>query len=454
MHHIIATATLCVLSVLPSLACTSFIVSGKATKSGRPMIFKNRDTGNLDNCMVTVKGERYRFMGVAAAKDSANTEIWSGHNEAGFAIMNTAAYNLNGDTEFEVETEGMLMRQALALCATLKDFEALLDTTSLRNNNANFGVIDAQGGCAYYEVGLHRWTKFDANDPNVAPYGFLIRTNHAYSGDRTMDLGTERYLAINKFMTQQAFAGCFDAPSLIRTVPRILTHGLTNVNILDLAPEDNTVPRFANFVDFIPRFSTSCAQLIEGVSKNEDPSHTVAWTIIGSPLATVAMPLLLLPNDNLPETVGRGTTGGSALCRYGLKLKERLFPLRTKTRSSYIDVAQLVNRKGNGILQLIRPIEDELMDKGTALVNNLRNEKEGNKKEGNKKDVYKAFADYYSWADGVIKEQYEKGDIKVKRKKSKKVKKRLTPFKGKKVKKADAGKGGNEKGEIRVAVFK
>ena len=395
MHHIIATATLCVLSVLPSLACTSFIVSGKATKSGRPMIFKNRDTGNLDNCMVTVKGERYRFMGVAAAKDSANTEIWSGHNETGFAIMNTAAYNLNGDTEFEVETEGMLMRQALALCATLKDFEALLDTTSLRNNNANFGVIDAQGGCAYYEVGLHKWTKFDANDPNVAPYGFLIRTNHAYSGDRTMDLGTERYLAINKFMTQQAFAGCFDAPSLIRTVPRILTHGLTNVNIIDLAPEDNTMQRFANFIDFIPRFSTSCAQLIEGVSKEEDPSHTVAWTIIGSPLATVAMPLVA----NL------GTV---------------LFPLRTKTRSSYIDVAQLVNRKGNGILQLIRPIEDELMDKGTALVNDLRNEKEGNekggnKKNGNEKNVYKAFADYYSWADGVIKEQYEKGVLKVKK---------------------------------------
>ena len=172
---------------------------------------------------------------------------------------------------------------------------------------------------------------------------------------------------------------------------------------------------FANFVDFFPRFSTSCAQLIEGVSKNEDPSHTVACTIIGSPLVTVAMPLLLLPNDNLPETVGRGTTGGSTLCRFGLKLKELLFPLRTKTRSSYIDVAQLVNRKGNGILQLIRPIEDELMDKGTALVNNLRNEKEGNKKEGNKKDVYKAFADYYSWADGVIKEQYEKGFLKVKK---------------------------------------
>lgn len=179
MRHIIAVAMVWLLAVGQTLACTSFIVSGRVTKSGRPMIFKNRDTGNLDNCMVAMQGERYRFMGVAAAKDTVNAEIWSGHNEAGFAIMNTAAYNLNGDTEFEVETEGMLMRQALALCATLNDFEALLDTTSLRNNNANFGVIDAQGGCAYYEVGLHRWTKYDADDPNVAPYGFLIRTNHA-----------------------------------------------------------------------------------------------------------------------------------------------------------------------------------------------------------------------------------------------------------------------------------
>lgn len=395
----LTAALLWLASLAPATACTSLIVSGKATKSGRPMIFKNRDTGNLDNCMVTARGERYRFMGVAAAKDSADSEIWSGHNEAGFAIMNTAAYNLNGDAEFEVETEGMLMRQALSLCASLKDFETLLDTTSLRNNNANFGVIDAQGGCAYYEVGLHRWTKFDANDPNTAPYGFIIRTNHAYSGDRSMDLGTERYMAINRFMTQQGFAGGFDAPSLIRAVPRLLTHGLTNVNILDLAPEDDAVPRFANFVDFIPRFSTSCAQLIEGVAKGESAQHTVAWTIIGSPLATVAMPLVILPSGKLPETVGRGTTGGSVLCRYGLKLKERLFPLRTKTRSNYIDVAQLVNRRGTGILQLIRPVEDELMGCGTDVVEEMRKKADG--------VSAKAFEEYYKFADGLITKEYK-----------------------------------------------
>ena len=397
-RFLLAAALLWAAAFVPARACTSFIISGKATDNGRPVIFKNRDTGNLDNCIVTVKGSRYRFTGVAAAGDTANHEIWSGHNEAGFAVMNTAAYNLNGDTEFEVETEGMLMRQALSLCATLADFEQLLDTTSLRNNNANFGVMDAQGGCAYYEVGEKRWTKFDANDPKVAPYGFLIRTNHAYSGDRSMDLGTERYLAISQYMTRQGFAGGFNAQRLIRTVPRILTHGLTGDNLLDKAPADGLTPRFACFVDFIPRFSTSCAQLIEGVAKGESPQHTVAWTIIGSPLATVAMPLLLTASGHMPGVVTRGKDGGSLLCRYGLKLKKRLFPLRTKTRANYIDVAQLVNSRQTGILQLIRPVEDELMKRGAALVSHMRQDD---------KNTDKAYADYCRWADAFVREQYQ-----------------------------------------------
>ena len=385
-------------AAIEAAACTSFIISGKATKSGRPIIFKNRDTGNLDNCIVQRQGTRFRFEGVAAANDSLQQEVWSGHNEAGFAIINTAAYNLNGDTEFEVETEGMLMQQALSLCATLHDFETLLDTTSLRNNNANFGVLDAQGGCAYYEVGEKRWTKFDANDPAVAPYGFLVRTNHAYTGDRSMDLGTERYLAISQYMTRQGFAGGFDAQQLIRQVPRLLVHGLTGVDLHDLAPADAHTPRFAHFIDFIPRFSTSCAQLIEGVKEGESPSHTVAWTIIGHPLASVAMPLVLTPSGRLPTTVQRGQDGGSLLCRWGLRLKERLFPLRTKTRANYIDVAQLLNHAGTGILQQITPIEDELMRRGADVVRQMRADAKGL--------PTKALEQFYQEADHIVTTQF------------------------------------------------
>ena len=76
MRHIIAVAMVWLLAVGQTLACTSFIVSGRVTKSGRPMIFRNRDTGNLDNCMVAMQGERYRFMGVAAAKDTLCAKRW------------------------------------------------------------------------------------------------------------------------------------------------------------------------------------------------------------------------------------------------------------------------------------------------------------------------------------------------------------------------------------------
>ena len=75
-----------------STGCTSFIVSGRATKDGRPMIFKNRDTGDQNNVVVVVQGELYRYMGIAASWDKKPISIWGGHNEAGFAIINTAKY--------------------------------------------------------------------------------------------------------------------------------------------------------------------------------------------------------------------------------------------------------------------------------------------------------------------------------------------------------------------------
>jgi hypothetical protein len=82
-----------------SRACTSIIISGKATPDGRPILLKNRDTGTLSNMCVVCQGVRYRFLGLVNAKDAAAKEVWAGHNEAGFAIMNTAAYNLNAKTK-------------------------------------------------------------------------------------------------------------------------------------------------------------------------------------------------------------------------------------------------------------------------------------------------------------------------------------------------------------------
>ena len=379
-------------------ACTSVLVSGKVSKDGRPFILKNRDTHSLDNLIVQRKGEKYRYIAVTSASDSLPTSVWSGHNEKGFAIINTAAYNLNGDSKIGDERDGIIMRRALEICATLKDFETLIDTISPRYSNSNFGVIDAEGGCAYYEVGIKQWKKFDANDPNVAPYGYLIRTNHGFSGDRSLDAGVERYMAINKYMTQASFTGDLDAIKILRTVPRILKHGLTDIDLYDLEPEDASKQKFFPFIDFIPRYLTASAELIQGVKKGENPLYTVGWNIIGSPLATVAIPLLITPSGKLPSVVLRGDDGGSKLCHYGFKLKERLFPLRTKSRENYIDIAQLINKKGTGILQVIKPIEDEVVSQGESIIQMIRE---------SKSYPVKDIDSYYKWVDEYIVEEYK-----------------------------------------------
>ena len=379
-------------------ACTSVLVSGKVSKDGRPFILKNRDTHSLDNLIVQRKGEKYRYIAVTSASDSLPTSVWSGHNEKGFAIINTAAYNLNGDSKIGDERDGIIMRRALEICATLKDFETLIDTISPRFSNSNFGVIDAEGGCAYYEVGVKQWKRFDANDPNVAPYGYLIRTNHGFSGDRTLDAGVERYMAINKYMTQASFTGDLDAIKILRTVPRILKHGLTNIDLYDLEPEDASKQKFFPFIDFIPRYLTASAELIQGVKKGENPLYTVGWNLIGSPLATVAIPLLITPSGKLPSLVLRGDDGGSKLCHYGFRLKERLFPLRTKSRENYIDIAQLINKKGTGILQVIKPIEDEVVSQGKSLIQRIRE---------SKSYPVKDIDSYYKWVDEYIVKEYK-----------------------------------------------
>lgn len=379
-------------------ACTSVLVSGKVSKDGRPFILKNRDTHFLDNLIVQRKGEKYRYIAVTSASDSLPTSVWSGHNEKGFAIINTAAYNLNVDSKIGDERDGIIMRRALEICATLKDFETLIDTIRPRYSNSNFGVIDAEGGCAYYEVGVKQWKKFDANDPNVAPYGYLIRTNHGFSGDRTLDAGVERYMAINKYMTQASFTGDLDAIKILRTVPRILKHGLTNIDLYDLEPEDASKQKFFPFIDFIPRYLTASAELIQGVKKGENPLYTVGWNIIGSPLATVAIPLLITPSGKLPSLVLRGDDGGSKLCHYGFRLKERLFPLRTKSRENYIDIAQLINKKGTGILQVIKPIEDEVVSQGESLIQMIRE---------SKSYPVKDIDSYYKWVDEYIVKEYK-----------------------------------------------
>ncbi|MBR1706005.1 MAG: hypothetical protein IJ721_04350 [Bacteroidales bacterium] len=198
----LACMALAVLWVLPVEACTSVIVSGKKRADGRAVMFKHRDSDCQECGVERFQGEKYSLIGLVnadwrtrpAAKVPAGTpEVWAGMNSAGFCIMNTATYDLKNDQvpAEMMDREGVLMYRALEVCASLQDFEYFLDTLSRPYGvEANFGVIDAQGGAAYYEVDNWHRVKFDVDEE---PSGYRVVTNFTRTGREEDRKGVDRY---------------------------------------------------------------------------------------------------------------------------------------------------------------------------------------------------------------------------------------------------------------------
>ena len=143
-----------VVATVAAWACTSAIVTAKMTANGRPLLWKHRDTSDLNNVVERITPDAgFAYIGLFNASDSLRLEAWMGCNTEGFAIMNTASYNLKADTVKHMDREGLVMSEALRLCSTVDDFEQLLLTMPKPLGvEANFGVIDAHRGAAYFET--------------------------------------------------------------------------------------------------------------------------------------------------------------------------------------------------------------------------------------------------------------------------------------------------------------
>lgn len=144
-----------------SEGCTTFIINGRYTPDGRPVLYKHRDTGTLDNALVFFTDGKYSYIGLVNATEKCDSMVWGGYNSAGFAIMNSVAYNKNiGDTTSMDSQEGIIMKLALQNCATVDDFEKLLtELPKPLGVDTNFGVIDSQGGAAYLKPDIRDSTR-------------------------------------------------------------------------------------------------------------------------------------------------------------------------------------------------------------------------------------------------------------------------------------------------------
>ncbi|MBQ8888352.1 MAG: hypothetical protein IJY59_02550 [Bacteroidaceae bacterium] len=352
--------------IAPVWACSSAVISGKVTPDGRPLLWKNRETEHLRNHMAYIKGEKYDFVAnVNSDSYPAEKEAWIGSNTAGFALMNTQSYNLVREDIADDDrgpANGRVIYRALEVCATVADFCHFLDTIQKPSGiEANFGVIDAQGGAAMFEVDEHSYKMFDANDPNVAPHGYVARTNFSNGGELNEGYGYVRYLEVERVLSKACAMGGITPQLIFSDLARSFRNNILDV---DLRSGDFNYPETSGWFvdqDFIPRYNTSCSVVVQGVKKGESPELSIVWTILGYPPTSVAVPLWV--KDNLPTMVCYNEDlKASPLSAVSLKLAdEKVFHYKQGGGTNrYLHWENLYNLQGTGIMQRLIKVEEEL----------------------------------------------------------------------------------------------
>ena len=343
---------------IEAAACTSAIISGNVTADGRPLLWKNRDTSATDNKVEYIDAgeEGFSYVALFNASDRECKEAWIGMNDRGFAVMNTASYNIKDDRvpQKDMDKEGELMSLALRTCASVDDFARLLDELPKPLGvEANFGAIDALGNGAYFETNNHSYKRFDLAD---APEGYIVRTNYSHSGRPGEGYG---------FTREKDALHLLDGAAKQKTVtPELLTETLSrsfyNATLgRDLSAEKGMV------VDegFIPRYKTTATVVVEGCRPLESldtieipliEEEYIMWTALGYPPCAEIVPVWVTP-DGVDEGLRGLQPGGTSA--YGNKakaLRDKVFRSKGGEKEKYIDMGMLFKEDGSGISQTLR----------------------------------------------------------------------------------------------------
>lgn len=341
-------------------ACTSAIIGADMNPYGRPLLWKNRDTSTADNKIEYIKGSNgdFSFVGLFNAKDKNNKEAWMGMNEYGFAVMNTASYNIKDDKvpQKDMDKEGLVMALALKKCKTVDDFANLLDTLPRPMGvEANFGVIDAYGNGAYFETNNHSYNIFRLED---APDHVLVRTNYSHSGREHEGYGFIR----------EADANCLLRPYIEEKniTPEVFTEVLSRTFYNDLLQKDFTEgeQRWVVDQDFIPRFTSTATIVIEGCRPIETGAQInpidmteeyIMWSGLGYPPCAEIFPVWCKEEGVAVELTGSLPNGHSPQDELVNKRKAVVFPYKMGNGNKYIDMSKLFNKAGNGYVQTLVP---------------------------------------------------------------------------------------------------
>ena len=359
MKRVIALIILTLSMVNAGYSCTTVIISGKFTDDGRPLLWKQRDSDAFNNKIVHLTGDKYYAVALIDSDDNGPENIWIGFNNAGFAIMNSASYNLKGDDTTRLsDLEGSFMKKALLACGTVDEFEEFIrNYPKPMGVEANFGVIDALGGAAYFETDNFRYTKIDVNDQRIAPHGYLIHTNYSFTGEPSQGAGYIRYETAEQLFYKASASQNLSVDYIINHMMTSLENSLTGESLAGALYQNAAESHFMYNQDCINRYSSVSSVVIQGVVRDEDPGHTIMWSRVGFPLSSVVVPVLLDKKGILPAVVTAPAGENAPVCDKALMLKKIMIPIRRGSGKYYIDLTKVANADKTGIRQLLAPVD-------------------------------------------------------------------------------------------------
>jgi hypothetical protein len=310
------------------------------TSNGKPLLWKNRDADDLHNQLIFCADGKYAYVGLVNKGDAAGMNIWAGTNSEGFCVMNAASYNLEVDKD--TKGEGAFMKLALQSCASVGDFQALLEKTNAggRDVSANFGVIDAVGGACFFEAGAHAYKRFNADDPLLGGRGILVRTNYSESADLEKGTGFLRRDRAAGLLFALAKDNKLSSESLLGEVGRdqanekIGSYPLTT-------PRKKGSASFAYTGDSICRYDTASAVVFQGPAPGESAARTTAWVILGLPSGGVAVPVWVGAGE-VPVEVSPGPDPAPLNALF-TEVRKLLYPDDRGDQKKYVDLDSLIN---------------------------------------------------------------------------------------------------------------
>jgi hypothetical protein len=379
MRQKIIVLTLLIIVLMPPVSqaktregCSTAVITGEATASGAPILWKNRDTSYLSNKVVYVMEKPYSYLGIVNAKEISGRSVYAGLNSAGFAIMNSVAYNLPRKAGETQDLEGHIMADALRTCQTVEDFENYIKRNlgESLGSLANFGIIDAQGQAMIFEVHNNGYKKIDASE---APEKYLINTNYSRSGKPGGGAGYlrfERTTTLFKLIPQKKITHQY----IFQNISRDFGHSLLkHPTLKDLERCSIKDPIWIYSRDCINRPSSASAIIIVGKKPAVKDSLATLWVILGEPVTSIAVPLWV-ESEESPSPLHEGQA--APLCAEARRIKRIIRPYREGSKIDYMEVTRLVNKERTGFLPLILEAERKIFRETAKFLKNSHTREE------------------------------------------------------------------------------